>query len=276
MAVKKYKPYTPSRRHMSTNGFAEITRSTPEKSLLRPKKKTGGRNNTGRITMFTKSGGHKRRFRSIDFRRADKAGVDARVFSIEYDPNRSSRIALLHYADGEKRYILAPLGVRPGDTIQTGEQAEIAPGNALPIGKIPTGALVHNIELKLGKGGQLCRSAGAQAQIMAQEGDYALLRLPSGEMRKVFRRCWATVGQVGNLEHVNIKIGKAGRSRWLGIKPNVRGVAMNPVDHPHGGGEGRGKGNHPQSPWGKPTKGYRTRPKKKYSDRYIVRRRDKR
>lgn len=276
MAVKKYNPYTPSRRHMSTSGFAEITTDKPEKSLVRKLKRNSGRNNQGRMTVWTKSGGHKRRYRQIDFRRSDKLGVEARVATIEYDPNRSARIALLHYRDGEKRYILSPLGLQVGDILQNGEGAEIQVGNAMALERIPVGSTVHNVELKIGKGGQMCRSAGAYAQIMALEGNYALLRLPSGEVRKVHRRCWATIGQVGNLEHGNIKIGKAGRSRWLGIKPNVRGIAMNPVDHPHGGGEGRGKGNHPQSPWGQPTKGYRTRAKKKPSDRFIVRRRNKR
>lgn len=272
MGVKRFRPYTPSRRFMIVGDFAETTRKKPEKSLLLPYRRKGGRNNTGRMTMWTKSGGHKRRYRIIDFLRRDKEGVPSRVVSIEYDPNRSARIALLHYRDGEKRYILAPNGLSVGDEVMAGAEAEIRVGNAKPLKKIPGGTWVHNIELKIGKGGALCRSAGAFAQVMAHEPPYVLLQLPSGEMRKVHEECWATIGQVGNLDHANIKIGKAGRSRWLGIKPSVRGTAMNPVDHPMGGGEGRGKGNHPMTPWGIPSKGYRTR-KVKPSDRLIVRRR---
>jgi len=272
MGVKRFRPYTPSRRFMIVSDFAEITRTEPEKSLLLPYRRKGGRNNTGRMTIWTKSRGHKRRYRLVDFLRRDKAGVPARVVSIEYDPNRSARIALLHYRDGEKRYILAPNGLSVGDEVMAGEEAEIRVGNAKPLKKIPVGTWVHNIELKIGKGGALCRSAGTFAQVMAHEPPYVLLQLPSGEMRKVHEECWATIGQVGNLDHANIKIGKAGRSRWLGIKPSVRGTAMNPVDHPMGGGEGKGKGNHPMTPWGIPCKGYRTR-KAKPSDRLIVRRR---
>ncbi|RMF84174.1 MAG: 50S ribosomal protein L2 [Nitrospinota bacterium] len=270
--MKLYKPTSPGRRTMSVSGFDEITRPEPEKSLLRPLKKSGGRNNHGRITARHRGGGHKRRYRVIDFKR-DKIGIPAKVASIEYDPNRSARIALLHYADGEKRYILAPLHLTVGDQVLAGPTADIKPGNALALQDIPVGTIVHNIELQPGKGGQLARSAGAFAQLMAKEGSYAQLRLPSGEIRRVHLRCMATIGQVGNLDHENIRIGKAGRSRWLGRRPHVRGMAMNPVDHPHGGGEGRSKGGgHPRTPWGKPTKGYKTR-KKKQSDRYILRRR---
>ena len=258
---------------MSTSSFAEITRSEPEKSLLEPIHRKSGRNNQGRMTMWTRGGGHKRRYRRIDFKRHDKQGVPAKVAGIEYDPNRSAYIALLHYADGEKRYILAPVGLTDGDTVIAGDQADVKPGHAKALKDLPTGTVVHNIELKIGKGGQLCRSAGASAQIMAHDGGYTLLRLPSGEMRNVHGNCWATVGVVGNVEHANLKLGKAGRSSWLGRRPSVRGIAMNPVDHPHGGGEGRGKGNHPQTPWGKPTKGYRTRKKNHPTDKFIVRRR---
>lgn len=273
MPVKKYRPYTPSRRHMSTSSFAEITKSTPEKSLLEPIRKKGGRNNQGRTTMWTKSGGHKRRYRRIDFKRHDKIGVPARVEGVEYDPNRSAFIALLVYADGEKRYILAPEGLKLDAEVMAGPAAEVKPGNAKALKDLPTGATVHNIEMRIGKGASMCRSAGAGAQIMAQDQGYTLLRLPSGEMRNVHGNCWATIGQVGNVEHANLKIGKAGRSRWLGIKPSVRATAMNPVDHPMGGGEGKGKGNHPMTPWGVPTKGFRTRSKKKASNKLIVRRR---
>jgi len=274
MAVKKYKPVSPGRRDMTSSRFEEITRSEPEKSLLAPLKKTGGRSNQGRITARHRGGGHKRRYRIIDFKR-DKDGIPARVAEIEYDPNRSARIALLHYADGEKRYILAPLGVSVGDTVMSGPDADIKPGNALPLRNIPYGTFVHNIELKPGKGGQMVRSAGTAAQLLAKEGNYATLRLPSGETRMVHIDCRATVGQVGNVEHENITIGKSGRYRWLGRRPKVRGVVMNPADHPHGGGEGKSPvGRVPVTPWGKPTTGMRTRKKKK-SDRMIVRRRSK-
>ncbi|HLS91121.1 MAG TPA: 50S ribosomal protein L2 [Limnochordia bacterium] len=273
MAIKKYKPTTPGRRGMTVYTFEEITKSKPEKSLIVPLKSTGGRNNQGRITARHRGGGHKRMYRLIDFRR-DKDGIPAKVAAIEYDPNRSARIALLHYADGEKRYIIAPVGLEVGDTVESGENADIRPGNALPLRNIPVGTLVHNIELRPGKGGQLVRSAGAAAQLMAKEGNYATLRLPSGEFRMVHLECRATVGQVGNVEHENIVIGKAGRARYLGRRPHTRGVAMNPVDHPHGGGEGKAPVGMPSpvTPWGKPTLGYRTRRNKK-SDAMIVRRR---
>ncbi len=272
MAIKNYKPTSPGRRFSSGFSFEEITKSKPEKSLLRPLKHSGGRNNYGRITSDHRGGGHRRLYRVIDFKRT-KYDVPARVEAIEYDPNRSSRIALLCYADGERRYILAPDRLRVGDTVISGYgDVDIKTGNSLPLKLIPAGTMVHNIELKVGKGGQLVRSAGAGAQLMAKEGSYALLKLPSGELRNVFAECRATVGQVGNAEHENITFGKAGRMRWLGTRPVTRGMAKNPVDHPHGGGEGRSKGNHPQTPWGKPTKGYRTR-KRRLSDKYIVRRR---
>lgn len=273
MGIKILKPSSPARRFMTVLDFQDITRSRPEKSLLRPKRRTSGRNSLGRITVRHRGGGAKRRLRVIDFRR-EKWGVPATVAAIEYDPNRSARIALLHYRDGEKRYILAPLGLKPGDVLMSGAQADILPGNALPIRNIPVGTMIHNMELQPGKGGQLCRSAGSQAQLLAKEGDLATIKLPSGEVRMVRLDCMATVGQVGNLDHENISEGKAGRMRWRGFRPTVRGVAMNPVDHPMGGGEGRGKGNHPMTPWGKPTKGYKTR-KPKPSDRYIITRRTK-
>ena len=275
MGIKVYKPTSPGRRGMSGYTFEEITRSEPEKSLLRPMKKKAGRNNLGRLTVRHRGGGHKRRYRLIDFKR-DKHGIPARVDSIEYDPNRSARIALLVYADGEKRYILAPLGLQVGDTIMSGPDAEIRPGNALPLVNMPLGTLVHNVELQPGKGGQLVRSAGAYAQLMAKEGRYATLRLPSGEVRKVLLNCMATVGQVGNTEHQNIKIGKAGRKRWMGRRPEVRGSAMDPASHPHGGGEGRSPVGlpGPKTPWGKPALGYRTR-RNKRTNQYIVRRRGK-
>jgi len=271
MAVKKYKPVTPGRRGMTVSTFEEITADRPEKSLVRPLKSSGGRNNVGRMTARHRGGGHKRQYRVIDFKR-DKDGVPAKVATIEYDPNRSARIALLHYADGEKRYILAPVGLNVGDTVVSGPGADIKPGNALPLRNIPVGTLVHNVEMKPGKGAQLARSAGAAAQVMAREGDKATLRLPSGEFRMVHADCRATVGQVGNLDHENVEIGKAGRSRYLGRRPHVRGVVMNPVDHPHGGGEGKSPVGMPgpKSPWGKPTLGYRTR-RKKQSDKDIVR-----
>lgn len=272
MGIRKYKPYTPSRRFMSTNDFAEVTEQGAEKSLLAPLHRTGGRNNQGRTTMWTRAGGHKRRYRVVTFKRSRKTSVPATVKAIHYDPNRSANLALLVYADGEKQYILAPNGIQVGDRVQAGPDAEIRPGNALPLSSIPVGTLVHAIEYKAGKGAQVCRGAGTFAQIMARDEKYVLLRLPSGEMRYFPVDAYATVGVVGNLDHSKVKIGKAGRSRWLGRRPSVRGIAMNPVDHPHGGGEGRGKGNHPQTPWGQPTKGYRTRKKKKASSRLIMRR----
>jgi large subunit ribosomal protein L2 len=274
MAVKAFKPTSPGRRFQTVSDFAEITKSTPEKSLLAPLNKTGGRNSNGRITARHIGGGHKRRYRIIDFKR-DKRDIPARVASIEYDPNRSSRIALLNYMDGEKRYIIAPFDLKVGAEIQSGEKAEISIGNALPIKNIPVGTLVHNVELKIGKGGQLIRTAGASGQIAAKENKYAHIKMPSGELRLIHIECYATIGQVGNADHKHISIGKAGRKRWLGKRPKVRGVVMNPVDHPMGGGEGRSSGGrHPCTPWGKPTKGYRTR-KNKSTDKFIVRRRRK-
>ena len=259
---------------MSVSAFTEITKTKPERKLIGKLKKSGGRNNLGRTTAFHRGGGHKRRYRIVDFKR-DKWDVPAKVTAIEYDPNRSARLALLHYADGEKRYILAPHGLAVGDPVQTGRTAEIRPGNTLPLEVIPLGTIVHNIELKPGKGGQLVRSAGGGAQLMAREGKYAQLKLPSSETRRVLTTCLATVGQVGNLDHENLSIGKAGRSRWLGQRPNVRGVAMNPVDHPHGGGEGRTSGGrHPVTPWGVPTKGHKTRNNRR-TDKFIVKRRGK-
>ncbi len=271
MAIKTLHPTSPGRRFMTVLAFDEITKPYPEKRLTIPKKRSGGRNAQGRITTRHIGGGHKRKIRVVDFRR-DKHGVPAKVAAIEYDPNRSARIALLHYRDGEKRYILAPLGLQVGQTVMSGPTADILPGNALPLRAIPAGTTIHNIELQPGKGGQLCRSAGTAAQLLAKEGEMAHVKLPSGEIRLIHLDCMATVGQVGNLDHENVSIGKAGRSRWLGIRPTVRGVAMNPVDHPMGGGEGRGKGNHPMTPWGRPTKGAKTR-RRKPSDRYIVARR---
>jgi large subunit ribosomal protein L2 len=274
MAIKKFKPTSPGRRHMTTAAFDEITKTTPERSLVVALKRSTGRNNAGRITSRHMGGGHKRRYRLIDFRR-DKKEIPAKVVSVEYDPNRSSRIALLCYTDGEKRYIIAPHGLSVGDVIIASESADIKPGNAMPIRTIPQGTWVHNVELKVGKGGQLARSAGTYAMIAAKDGKYAQLRLPSGEVRLVLQDCCATIGQVGNLDHENIKIGKAGRNRWLGIRPQSRGVAMNPVDHPHGGGEGKSSGGrNPVTPWGIPTKGYKTRGNKR-TDRFIVRRRVK-
>ena len=276
MPVKVYKPTSAGRRGMSVSSFDDISRGKPERSLVEGRvNKSGGRNSNGRVTIWHRGGGHKRRFRKIDFKR-NKPDVPAKVAAIEYDPNRSARIALLHYLDGEKRYILAPAGLRVGDRVVTGVDAEIAPGNAAPLSKIPLGTVVHCVEMKPGKGAQLVRSAGTGAQLMAREGDYATLRLPSGEMRMIHTRCMATIGQVGNPEHENQTIGKAGRSRWLGKRSNVRGVAMNPVDHPMGGGEGRSSGGrHPCTPWGKPTKGHKTRNKKARSSRFIVKRRGK-
>ncbi|ADR37078.1 MULTISPECIES: 50S ribosomal protein L2 [Oceanithermus] len=276
MAVKKFRPYTPSRRFMTVADFSEITKTEPEKSLTEPLKKTGGRNNQGRITVRFRGGGHKRLYRIIDFKRRDKAGIPARVAAIEYDPNRSARIALLFYRDGEKRYIIAPEGLKPGMTVQSGPEAPIQVGNALPLRFIPVGTVVHAIELEPGKGAQLARSAGTGAQIQGREGDYVVLRLPSGELRRIHAESYATVGVVGNADHKNIVIGKAGRTRWLGRKPHVRGSAMNPVDHPHGGGEGRApRGRPPASPWGWQTKGKKTRKKRKPSDRFIISRRKK-
>jgi len=275
MAIRKLKPTTPTQRFRTVADFAEITKSEPEKSLLEPLTKSGGRNNKGRITSRRRGGGHKRRYRRVDFKRHNKLSVPAKVAAIEYDPNRSARIALLHYLDGEKRYIIWPKGLDVGMEVVCGPEASFNVGNALPLHRIPLGTLVHNVELQIGKGGQMVRSAGAYAQVMAKEGDRVTLRMPSGEVRMVHRNCYATLGEVGNSEHENIVSGKAGRSRWLGKRPKVRGVAMNPVDHPHGGGEGRTSGGrHPSTPWGKPTKGYKTR-KKQPSDTFIVRRRKK-
>jgi len=275
MGIKKYKPTSAGRRAMTGSDFAEVTTSKPERSLLAPLSKKGGRNNRGRITVRHRGGGHKRRYRIIDFRR-DKEGVPGKVATIEYDPNRSARIALIHFADGEKRYILHPVGLQVGDRVVTSNDADIKPGNAMELLSVPLGTFVHNIEMQLGRGGQMCRSAGTYAQVMAKEQGYVLLRLPSGELRNIWGKNRATIGQVGNTDHEQIVIGKAGRSRWLGRRPTVRGTVMNPVDHPHGGGEGRAKGRHPVTPWGKPTKGYRTRDKKKASTRFIVKRRNKR
>jgi large subunit ribosomal protein L2 len=275
MGIKKYKPVTPSQRYRTVSDFSDITKTEPEKSLLAPIKRSGGRNNKGRITVRRRGGGHKQRYRIIDFKRR-KLGVPSKVAAIEYDPNRSARIALLHYADGEKRYILAPNDLKVGDAVEAGPEADIKPGNALPLDRIPLGTMVHNIEMVAGKGGQMARSAGSYAQLMAKEGATATLKLPSGEMRRVHRMCYATIGQVGNLDHENVIWGKAGKTRWMGRRPKVRGVAMNPIDHPLGGGEGKSSGGrHPSTPWGKPTKGYKTRKKHKPSDKYIVRRRQK-
>jgi len=272
MPVRKYKPTSPGRRDMSVSSFDELTTSKPQKSLTRPLKKRAGRNNQGRITTRHQGGGHKRQYRLIDFKR-NKIGVPAKVATIEYDPNRSARIALLHYADGEKRYMLAPNGLKVGDPVMAGPEADIRVGNALPIANIPVGSVIHNVELQAGRGGVLVRSAGVQAQLVAKEGDYGSIRMPSGEMRMVHVKCMATLGQVGNVEHSLITLGKAGRARHMGRRPSVRGSVMNPVDHPHGGGEGRAPiGGQPQTPWGKPTLGYRTR-RSKPSDKFIVRRR---
>jgi large subunit ribosomal protein L2 len=274
MPVKKYKPTSPGRRFMSVSSFADVTRAEPEKSLVEHLHKFSGRNVNGRITVRHRGGGHKKLYRRIDFRR-DKVDVPGRVATIEYDPNRSARIALIHYRDGEKRYILAPVGLAVGDNVQAGERAEIRPGNALPIAGIPLGTTIHNIELHLGRGGQMVRSAGAGAQLLAREGRMATIRMPSGEVRRVDVRCVATIGQVGNVDHENQNWGKAGKMRWRGFRPSVRGMSMNPFDHPHGGGEGRsGAGGNPQTPWGKPALGHRTRHNKE-TDRMIVRRRKK-
>ncbi|NLA26908.1 MAG: 50S ribosomal protein L2 [Firmicutes bacterium] len=276
MALRKYKPTSPGRRFYTGRTFEEITKKEPEKSLLVTLKKSAGRNVYGRITARHRGGGHKRKYRIIDFKR-NKDNIPARVAGIEYDPNRSANIALLHYADGEKRYILAPLGLQMGHSVMSGEKAEIRPGNAMPLRNIPVGTFVHNIELKTGAGGQIARSAGSAAQLAAKEGKYGHLRLPSGEVRLILLDCRATIGQLGNLEHENIRVGKAGRSRWLGRRPAVRGSAMNPVDHPHGGGEGKAPIGlkSPVTPWGMPTLGYKTRKKGKASNKYIVRRRKK-
>lgn len=275
MGIKKYKPTSPGRRHGSVLDFAEITSTTPEKSLLRPLKKTGGRNNHGHITCRRRGGGAKRRYRVIDFKR-NKLDVPARVATIEYDPNRSANIALLHYADGEKRYILAPLGLEVGQTVMAGKQAEPATGNAMRLADVPIGLQVHNIELKIGRGGQICRSAGSSAQLMAREGDYAVILMPSGELRRVHVNCTATVGRLGNTDHQNVKLGKAGRKRHMGRRPKVRGTAMNPVDHPMGGGEGRtAGGRHPCGPTAVLSKGGRTRSRSNPSNKFIIRRRKK-
>ncbi|WP_376789520.1 50S ribosomal protein L2 [Thermoflexus sp.] len=276
MGIKVYKPTTPGRRNATGYTFEEITRDEPEKSLVVPLKKHAGRNFQGRITVRHRGGGHKRLYRIIDFKRRDKEGIPAKVISIEYDPNRTARIALLQYADGEKRYILAPLGLQVGDIVMSGPQAEIKVGNAMPLANIPVGTLVHNVELYPGHGGQIARAAGAVAQLLGKEEGYAILRLPSGEIRKVRLECYATIGQVGNLEHANIRLGKAGRKRWLGIRPTVRGSAMSPRDHPHGGGEGRAPIGlpYPKTPWGKHALGKKTR-RNKATDKYIIQRRQK-
>jgi large subunit ribosomal protein L2 len=276
MAVKKYKPTSPGRRGMSGATFEEVTKSSPERSLTVTRKAHGGRNALGRVTVRHRGGGNRRYLRSIDFKR-DKREIPARVAAIEYDPNRSARLALLHYADGEKRYIVAPLDLRVGDTVMAGPQADIRPGNSMPLSAIPLGTLVHNIELKEGKGGQLVRSAGTSAQVLGKEGLYAALRLPSGEVRRIRQTCYATVGEVGNADHSNIKLGKAGRKRHMGIRPTVRGTAMSPRDHPHGGGEGRQPTGlpGPKSPWGKPTRGYKTR-RNKQTEKFVIRHRAKR
>jgi len=274
MPIKSFRPTTPTRRYQTVEARAEVTKQTPEKSLTTGKKRTGGRNSLGRVAMRFRGGGAKRSYRVIDFKR-DKHGIAGKVASIEYDPNRTARIALVHYADGEKRYILAPAGLKVGQTVMSGPAADILVGNALPLKNIPPGTVVHNIELRPGKGGQMARSAGSQAQLVSREADYALLKMPSGETRKVSVDCMATVGQVGNLDHENVSLGKAGRTRHLGRRPHNRGVSMNPIDHPHGGGEGRTSGGrHPVTPWGKPTRGYKTRNNKR-TDRFIVSRKKK-
>jgi large subunit ribosomal protein L2 len=275
MAVKKYSPTSPARRFMTVSAFDEITKKEPEKSLVTTLKKSGGRNSYGRITVRHIGGGARQKYRIIDFKR-DKDGINAKVAAIEYDPNRTANIALLYYVDGEKRYILAPVGLKPGDIVESGPDADIKPGNALPLANIPVGTMIHNIELKPGKGGQLVRAAGNAAQLMAKEGAYAQVRLPSGEVRMISMLCKASIGQVSNIENENIKIGKAGRKRWMGVRPTVRGVVMNPVDHPHGGGEGKSPIGRPSpvTPWGKPTLGYKTRKKKNKSDKFIIKRRN--
>ena len=275
MPVKRYKPVTPARRFQEVLVRDDLAKKAPEKALTQGMGKSGGRNNNGRITAYHRGGGHKRRYRAIDFRR-EKTGVPASVRAIEYDPNRSARVALLAYADGEKRYIIAPKGIQVGDRLEAGPQADIKPGNALPVANIPLGTMCHNIELRPGGGARIARSAGVSAQLMAKEGAYAQFRLSSGEVRMIHTTCYATIGEVGNADHANVSIGKAGRVRWLGWRPVVRGVAMNPVDHPLGGGEGKSSGGrHPCTPWGKPTKGYKTRTKNKPSSKFIVRRRGK-
>ncbi len=274
MGIKKLTPTSPARRYQTYLTRDELTTATPEKSLLEPKQRISGRNNNGRITMRRRGGGHKRQYRKIDFKR-DKVGIPGKVVTIEYDPNRSAHIALVNYADGEKRYILAPLGLTVGQEVVAGPQADIIVGNSLPLRNVPLGTMLHNIELKAGAGAQMARSAGAAAQLQAKEGDWALLKLPSGEVRRVLLDCSATIGQVGNVEHQNVSLGKAGRNRWKGRRPKVRGVAMNPVDHPHGGGEGKTSGGrNPVTPWGQPTRGYKTR-RNKNTDKFIVRRRTK-
>jgi large subunit ribosomal protein L2 len=276
MPVKRYKPTSPGRRYMATPSFEEITRTEPEKGLLERLPNHAGRNHQGQITTRHRQGRGRRMYRRIDFKR-DKSGVPGRVAAIEYDPNRTARIALIHYLDGEKRYILAPVGLRVGDRVMSGPEAPIRAGNCLPLARIPVGATIHNLEVTLGRGGQLCRAAGSAAQLIAKEGDYAVIRMPSSELRRIHIRCLATIGQVGNLEHENEVSGKAGRSRWLGRRPQVRGSTMNPTDHPHGGGEGKtGPGGNPRTPWGKPALGLRTRDRKKSSSRLIIRRREKR
>lgn len=273
MGIKTNKPTSPGRRFQTISTYEEVTRNKPEKSLIRSIKNSAGRNSFGRITMRHRGGGHKRRYRLIDFKR-DKEGIPAKVATIEYDPNRSANIALLHYADGEKRYIIAPHKVQVGDRVIAAQDAEIKTGNTVPLRNIPLGTNVHNVELNVGHGGQLARGAGSYARLMAKEGKYAQIKLPSGEVRMVLLDCKATIGQVGNLDHENISVGKAGRSRWLGKRPKVRGVAMNPIDHPHGGGEGKSSGGrHPVTPWGVPTKGYKTRKRTKTSDRLILKKR---
>jgi len=274
MGIKTYRPYTETRRFQTGLTFDEITVNRPYKPLVEPKQRISGRNNQGELTIWRRGGGHKRQYRVIDFKR-DKTGVPARVATVEYDPNRSAFISLLHYADGDKRYILYPSGLKVGDRVVSGPEADIVVGNALPLRNIPAGTMVHNLELRLGKGGQLVRSAGGAAQLLSKEGDYALVRLPSGEVRRIHVDCMASIGQVGNVDHENVAIGKAGRRRWMGIRPTVRGVAKNPVDHPHGGGEGRTSGGrHPVTPFGQPTRGYKTR-NNKQTDRFIVKRREK-
>ena len=274
MGIKHYKPYTPSRRNMTTSNYEEITKKTPEKSLLSAKRKNAGRNSYGRITVRHQGGGNRQKYRVIDFKRL-KDNMEAEVIGIEYDPNRSANIALIQYEDGTKSYILAPLGLTNGDKVVSGENVDIKPGNAMPISNVPVGTLIHNIELNPGQGGKMVRAAGQEAQLMAKEGDYAHVRLPSGEMRLIFIRCRATIGTIGNSDHENIKLGKAGRKRHMGIRPTVRGSVMNPNDHPHGGGEGRAPVGHsgPMTPWGKPALGYKTRNKKKLSNKFIVKRR---
>ncbi|HEV3277348.1 MAG TPA: 50S ribosomal protein L2 [Terriglobia bacterium] len=274
MGIKTYRPYTETRRFQTGLTFDELTVDRPYKPLVEPKQRISGRNNQGELTIWRRGGGHKRQYRVIDFKR-DKAGIPARVATVEYDPNRSAFISLLHYVDGDKRYILYPSGLKVGDRVVSGPEADIVVGNALPLRNIPSGTMVHNLELRLGKGGQLVRSAGGAAQLLSKEGDYALVRLPSGEVRKIHVDCMASIGQVGNVDHENIAIGKAGRRRWMGVRPTVRGVAKNPVDHPHGGGEGRTSGGrHPVTPFGQPTRGYKTR-NNKQTDRFIVKRREK-